>query len=134
MKYAIVGSRHFNDLNFIKKVFNRLYVLKDGDSFVSGGASGADSLAEDFANEIGLPIEVIKADWDTYGKAAGPIRNEKIVKKCDILLAFLDGDVTKGTSSAIELAKKHNKTIVVANKKDSSVKIARSHIEYHLLA
>lgn len=44
---------------------------------VHGGASGADQLAGSIARAMGIPVRVFKANWDTYGKAAGHRRNEK---------------------------------------------------------
>jgi len=42
---------------------------------VSGGAKGADTLAERFAKELGIDCEVFLADWNKHGKAAGFIHN-----------------------------------------------------------
>ena len=44
---------------------------------VSGGASGADALGERYAKENGFDIERYPADWQTYGRSAGPKRNKK---------------------------------------------------------
>lgn len=42
---------------------------------VSGLARGYDTMAEFYANYKGLKFEGYKADWDKYGKRAGPVRN-----------------------------------------------------------
>jgi hypothetical protein len=76
--------------------------------FVSGGARGADQLAEKYSSQIGIPIKVFPADWDKYGRSAGPRRNEQIVEYCDRLIAFWDGK-SKGTQYSIRLAKNQNK-------------------------
>ena len=52
MKLAIVGSRTFNDYEFL---FNTIHNIEDFriidiECIISGGAKGADSLAEKFAN------------------------------------------------------------------------------------
>jgi hypothetical protein len=45
---------------------------------ISGGAKGADSLGERYAQERGLEVKVFRADWDKYGKRAGILRNTKM--------------------------------------------------------
>ena len=106
MKIAVVGSRSFNNYARLSHVLNCL--VRTGTVIVSGGALGADAMAERYAREAGLPLEVYQADWKTYGKAAGPIRNQQIVDACDIVVAFWDGK-SRGTKNTIELARKAGK-------------------------
>lgn len=77
---------------------------------VSGGASGADALGERYANEKGFKIEKYPADWEKYGKGAGPKRNEQMANVGDYVICFWDGK-SKGTKSMIYYAKKYNKPI-----------------------
>ena len=44
------------------------------------------------------------AEWDKYGRKAGPLRNEAMARYADALLAYWNGE-SKGTKSMIELAK-----------------------------
>ena len=71
---------------------------------VDGGARGADTLAEEIAEGVGLPIKVFPADWKNLGRAAGPIRNEQIVEYADYVLAFYDGNITGGTKNSVNHA------------------------------
>lgn len=78
---------------------------------VSGGATrGADALAEAFARQKGLSITIHHAKWmnpdGTFNRAAGFERNAKIVRDCDILVAFHDGK-SRGTLNTIKEAVKH---------------------------
>lgn len=50
------------------------------DTIVSGGATGADALGEMVGNALSMTIEVHEADWDRYGKSAGPRRNKVMVE------------------------------------------------------
>jgi len=75
---------------------------------VSGGATGADALAESYAKLRDIPIQVFPADWDTHGRAAGPIRNRQIVKASDLIVAFWDGK-SPGTRSTKGLTEKAGK-------------------------
>lgn len=72
---------------------------------VSGGASGADSAAEDWAVLNWTKYSVFKADWGKHGKAAGPIRNQQMLDegKPDLVIAFEGG---KGTAGMLLLAKR----------------------------
>lgn len=107
MKTAIIGSRAFADYALLKE---KLDAIENMSSVISGGAKGADSLAERFATEKGLETLIILPDWKTYGKAAGVRRNELIVKEADLVVAFWDGK-SAGTKNTIELAKKAKKKI-----------------------
>ena len=50
------------------------WIAKNGtpELIISGGASGVDALAEDYAVMMGIPFQKFLPDWDRYGKAAGP--------------------------------------------------------------
>ena len=57
---------------------------------ITGGAKGADWLGHYWAIKRGIPYKVFPADWMTYGKAAGPIRNQQMLDdgKPDVVIAF----------------------------------------------
>lgn len=107
-KIAIIGSRSFNDFNRLVSVLLPWLPAH----IVSGGAKGADALAERLAREQKLSITVIKPDWQQHGRAAGPIRNRDIVDAVDMVIAFWDGQ-SKGTKSALDYARKQKKIIIV---------------------
>ncbi len=79
---------------------------------VSGGAVGADALGERYAAENGLKLERHPADWKTYGRSAGPIRNRQMAELCDYAVCFWDGE-SRGTKSMIDSAKKCGKTVFI---------------------
>jgi len=112
MTLAIVGSRGFNDYEGLKESLLEYDLIETCTKVVSGGARGADSLGERFANEFNIPIEVIKPNWDAFGKAAGFIRNTDIVNKCDVLIAFWDGQ-SRGTLDSINKARAANKRVII---------------------
>lgn len=104
MKTAIIGSRIITDYQLLKKAMQG----KNATEIISGGASGADQLAERYAKEHGLPLTVFPADWAKYGKQAGMIRNQQIVKEADCIVALWDGQ-SKGTEATIRMAKNSGK-------------------------
>lgn len=107
IKLAIVGSRTFNDLQAFYKCLQVLKVDYEIIQIISGGAKGADSIGEKYADENNIPKLIFKPDWQKYGKRAGFLRNEDIIKNCNFCLAFWDGE-SHGTKHDIELCKKYN--------------------------
>lgn len=99
MKIAIVGSRSFDNYQFLKKILD----WYDIDVVVSGGAKGADRLAARYAVEKGIELKEFLPNWDLHGRAAGFIRNKDIVKYADEVIAFWDGK-SKGTAHSIQIA------------------------------
>lgn len=114
IKLILAGGRDFNDYQLVKKEAD-LYILEIAPSetiVISGGAKGVDALGEQYARERELEVEIFKAEWSKYGRAAGPKRNAEMAKACTHLLAFWNGE-SKGTKSMISLTKKENKTVKV---------------------
>ena len=110
MKIAIIGGRDFNDyVELLRQMQNR-YRQKDITHIVSGGAKGADSLAEEFAKQFNYEMIIFPAKWDRYGRGAGFIRNKLIIDEANEVVAFWDG-ASKGTLSSIKLAEKAGKTL-----------------------
>ncbi len=79
---------------------------------VSGHCRGADMLGEKNAQENQFPIEYCPAEWEKYGKYAGPKRNEKMAEIGDYVICFWDGK-SRGTKSMIEVAKRMGKPVKI---------------------
>lgn len=103
MRVLVCGSRHFNDYNLLSEVLNK----HDITCIIEGGARGADTLARKWADEKDLECETYMAEWDTYGKAAGPIRNQHMLDWGEpaLIIAFLAPD-SRGTKHMISIAQK----------------------------
>lgn len=110
MRLAIIGSRTFNDYEYLKRSINDLGL--EITEIVSGGAVGADTLGERYAEEFKIPIQVYRPNWKISGRSAGFKRNLEIVENCDAVLALWDG-TSKGTRNTIDQATKNNKTVYV---------------------
>jgi len=108
VRLAVVGSRTFNDYALMRDVLGQFQITE----IVSGGARGADALAERYANERGLPIKVFPAEWHRHGRSAGMIRNRTIVATADEVAAFWDG-CSEGTRHAIGLARTGGKVVYI---------------------
>lgn len=110
MKAAVIGSRSFTDYEKLKTILEGYPITE----IVSGGAIGADSLAERYATEKGLDLTLFYPDWKAFGPAAGPIRNERIVERADEVFAFWDMK-SKGTLNSIGHAHKQKKVCHIIN-------------------
>ena len=116
---AIVGYRNFYDYERFSEVVSgyiqMLRIQEHGhvhiSKIVSGGCRGTDEMAQRYAKEHDIVLEVYHADWDKHGRAAGPIRNKKIVDNSDIVIAFLH-DESKGTRHTIDYARSKKKKVV----------------------
>jgi len=107
-KVAVVGGRDFTDKTNMFFILD-IYVEKHGISqIISGGAKGADTLAKSYAESRGIPFLEFPAEWDKYGKSAGYIRNEDIVRASDVVIAFPTKN-SKGTWDTVAKADKHYK-------------------------
>jgi YspA, cpYpsA-related SLOG family len=97
---AVTGGRYYSDS---VKVFKTLeeYGTKNL-TLVLGDAPGADALALQWAVYNKIPYIRHIADWTQFGKAAGPIRNKKMIEQANLLLAFPGG---RGTENCIKQAK-----------------------------
>lgn len=90
MRLIIAGSRGITDRRRVEKAFLRYGFHKRATAIVSGGAAGVDQIGEWLAGKYGLDLIRMPADWETYGKRAGPIRNAKMAGVSDALLAIWD--------------------------------------------
>ncbi len=113
MKIIIAGSRTFTDYKKLTEVCNHILQDQTNIEIVSGAYyKGADKLGEQYAKEKGYKLTQFPADWKSYGRAAGPLRNEQMANYADALIAFWDGK-SKGTKHMIEQSKSYNLKIIV---------------------
>ncbi len=112
-RVVISECRDYNNYNEAKTYIDYYLtnIRKENEIVIlSGCASGADAIGERYAKENCLKVKKYPANWEKYGKSAGPKRNEEMAKNCDYVLCFWEGK-SKGTKSMINLAKKYEKPI-----------------------
>lgn len=112
-RIAIVGCRDFEDWEKFSEKLAHIIPM-GAREIISGGAPGTDKMAKQYAIRYAYIYTEFPADWETYGKSAGPRRNKQIVDYADMVVAFWDGK-SPGTKSTIEFAKKVNKELIVIN-------------------
>lgn len=108
MRVAISGSRSFDDRLLVDRVVARL-IERKAKIHVGDAKSGVDSMVLSEVRRLGLEegkdYEVFIARWDRHGKRAGHLRNERMIRQSDELIAiFSPGPMTPGTSNAVTQA------------------------------
>lgn len=115
---TIAGPRDYTDNEFVINILDGLLsniVTKHNRRvhIIEGGAYGVDALAKSYALQNKLPYTEVKADWDKYGRSAGPRRNQKMAKMSDYCIVFYKG--TRGSASMIAEALKQNVPVYVVS-------------------
>lgn len=106
----IAGGRDIHDYELLKEAIEECQFPIA--TVVSGGAKGVDALGEKYAEEMNLNLKIFNADWESHGRAAGPIRNRKMAENADALIAIWDGK-SRGTKNMIETATKKGLLVYV---------------------
>ena len=91
------GGRDYCDRKWIAAHLDAFRAQYGASVICTGGARGADTLIDDWAVNHRIDRVVHPAEWDRYGKAAGAIRNVKMLQsfKPDVVIAFPGGNGTE---------------------------------------
>lgn len=106
MKTLIAGSRSIDTFDLSP------YVPKDTTLIISGGATGIDTLAEEYANKHKISKLILLPQYSIYGKVAPIKRNETMVDIADTVIIVWDGK-SRGTKQTLQYATKKNKKIIL---------------------
>ena len=107
MKVIIAGSRDI----FPGPATIREAIRRSGfevTEVVCGCSKGVDTAGEAWAMDHRIPVALFAADWDQYGAAAGPRRNNEMAEYADALIAIWDYE-SRGTRNMIEAMRQRNK-------------------------
>lgn len=102
-RVLITGSRTWTDRDMIRQ---HLMTIAHHDIVLVHGhcPKGADKIADDIATFYKIPVERHPADWDTYGRRAGYVRNAAMVALgADLCLAYIHNK-SKGATMCARLA------------------------------
>jgi hypothetical protein len=97
MKVLVCGDRNWSSESVI---LERLSKLPAGTTVIEGGARGADQMAGAIARRLGLPVVEVPANWGLHGRAAGPIRNRKMLDMSPTLVIAFHPDLAKSKGTA----------------------------------
>lgn len=90
---AVCGGRDYADRDRVLATLDRVHAKRPVTLLVQGDCpTGADAFTRDWARARHLPCLGFPAAWETEGRAAGPLRNARMVAYgLDGLVAFPGG-------------------------------------------
>jgi len=110
---AVVGSQFFPQPDLV-----RAYIRRQHERFGTnfrirvGDTPGVDTVTREEAEALGIPLDIIKADWEAYGRSAGMKRNPDIIEPATHVIAFWDG-ASSGTKNSIDHARRLGKPLKI---------------------
>jgi hypothetical protein len=121
------GDRNWDDAKKIYRILKHEHKKRPIDFVIEGGALGADYLSRVVAEKLGIQVVECPANWEYFGKKAGPIRNTQQLRlalelaceggqisgseqKMNMIVFAFHSNIkqSKGTKNMVEQAKKAN--------------------------
>lgn len=124
MRILVCGGREYDDYDTVNFILNAFIAGREVDptdvTIIQGGANGVDTLAARWANDNNTTLFTEKALWKTYGKAAGAVRNQRMLDRWtpEVCIAFPGGAgtadmVKRSLAAGLEVYKvKRNREMV----------------------
>jgi len=110
LKVLCSGDRTWTDAELVRSILSRLppgSIVVHGDQGDDEATVGLDRISGKVATSLGLEVRPYPADWNRFGRRAGPFRNDQMVRneKPDHVYAFHDDiEGSKGTKDLISKA------------------------------
>ncbi len=107
-RVLVCGGRDYRNRTRVVEVLDLIHDADPISMLLHGGASGADRFAEWWAlthrDYESIACLAFDAEWSKHGRAAGPIRNARMLEegKPDLVVAFPGG---RGTQDMVTRAK-----------------------------
>lgn len=107
-KLLVTGDRNWTDGAAVEYVLDLVIEAHGAKNvlLIAGRAKGLDTIAATVAKDKGVHVAEVEALWETYHRAAGPIRNGVMLALApDEVIAFHnDIENSKGTKHCYEAA------------------------------
>jgi len=117
MRILVCGGREYFDVDVLERSLDAIHLGSRGpiESVIHGGARGADTMAGEWARRRGISYTVYEANWELEDRAAGPIRNKRMLDEGtpDLIIAFPGG---RGTANMIRQATERGFEVIVVQK------------------
>jgi hypothetical protein len=117
-RVLICGDRNWRDFEAVRRF---VASLAPSAVVIEGEARGADTMARIAAEQHGLTVLRFPAQWDTHGRAAGPIRNQQMLTEgAPTLVAYFHDNIeeSKGTRDMVTRARKAGIRVVDGRSND----------------
>jgi predicted polyphosphate/ATP-dependent NAD kinase len=103
-RVLVCGGKDYTDRVRIYDALNRLHAEHHFSMLIISDTPGAETLAEEWARDGGIPIQIYKTDRERWGSNATAIRDERMLKEnpLDLVIAFPGGE---GTARTVRLAR-----------------------------
>jgi hypothetical protein len=104
LRLLVCGGRNYSNITRVAQTLDRVHRVRGIAVVIHGGARGADAIAGIWAWRKRIEIKAYPADWHTHGRAAGPIRNQRMLDegRPDMVVAFKGG---RGTADMVRRAR-----------------------------
>ncbi len=121
MKVLVCGGRHYNNARRVFGVLDALHAETPIGTIITGAATGADEIAEEWAQRREIEYIGCPARWKAHGNAAGPIRNRYMLERHepDLVVAFPGGS---GTTGMVRLARERSVKVSEYRESDSGAR------------
>ena len=105
----VTGGRDFKPLKEHYDWLENELRYQKANLVITGDAAGADAFGNRVAVKMGLKTQRVPANWSRFGRRAGPMRNEEMSEKANVLIAFPGGD---GTKNMCDIMIKQKKKVI----------------------
>jgi len=112
VRVLVCGGRDYFNREKVFVVLDRFHEAVGIGTIIHGAARGADSLADEWALARGVAVERFPAAWATLGRAAGALRNARMLRDAPPhqVIAFPGGH---GTADMIRRAERGGFRVLV---------------------
>lgn len=119
-RILVGGGRNYSDHNTLYGILDYFRLALRFTALIEGGARGADHLARQWADNRGVQVFTVWANWTGDGKAAGPLRNELALDMFnpDAVILFPGG---KGTDDMRQRATRRGTRVIEAETFDDLI-------------
>lgn len=112
-KVLVCGSRDWTDSSRIFDALKTIRFLNGPFTVIHGGAKGADRIAGFCARKLGLDVQEYPANWSTYGKKAGYLRNREMAEQNPVLVLAFQKNNSTGTQMMVDIAQERGIDVLV---------------------
>lgn len=123
-KIVICGSRYWDNATVIEQALTNIPQKQTHKiTIIHGDCYGADKMAGEISRELGYKVIEVPAEWNRYGKSAGPRRNERMLDMTpnEVIAFHNDITISKGTANTIKQATQKGLKVTIYDDKGAQL-------------